>query len=61
MRLLREGRMPADWSKSWMIRIYKGKGDAMGCGSHKGIKLLEHALKAFERVIEQSEAQSADK
>ena len=50
--VVREGGMPADWNKSWMISIYKGKGDAMECGSHRGIKLLEHAMKVFERVIE---------
>src|SRR5207244_8884791 len=42
----------ADWCKSWMISIYKGKGDAMECGSYRGIKLLEHAMKVFERVTE---------
>ena len=50
--VVREGKVPADWCKSWMISIYKGKGDAMECGSYRGIKLLEHAMKVFERVIE---------
>jgi hypothetical protein len=50
--ILREGRVPADWSRSWLVSIYKGKGDAMECGSYRGIKLLEHAMKVFERVIE---------
>src|SRR3989454_6651334 len=50
--VVREGKVPADWCKSWMISIYKGKGDALECGSYRGIKLLEHAMKVFERVIE---------
>jgi Reverse transcriptase (RNA-dependent DNA polymerase) len=50
--IVREGRMPEDWSKSWLVSIYKGKGDAMDCGSYRGVKLLEHAMKVFERVIE---------
>jgi len=29
--------------------IYKGKGDPMECGSYRGIKLLEHAMKIVER------------
>src|SRR5207253_7335799 len=37
--VVREGKVPADWCKSWMISIYKGKGDAMECGSYRGIKL----------------------
>ena len=33
--VLKEGRIPNDWSKSWMVSIYKGKGDALDCGSHR--------------------------
>jgi len=32
--------------------IYKGKGDTMECGSYRGIKLLEHAMKVVERIFE---------
>ena len=35
-----------------MVSIYKDKGDALECNSYRGIKLLEHAMKVFERVIE---------
>ena len=51
--VLKEGRrIPNDWSKSRMVSVYKGKGDALDCGSYKGIKLLEHVMKLFERIIE---------
>ena len=30
----------------------KGKGDPMECGSYRGIKLLEHAMKVVERIFE---------
>jgi hypothetical protein len=30
----------------------QGKGDALACGSYRGIKLLEYAMKVLERVIE---------
>ena len=50
--VLKEGRIPNDWSKSWMVSIYKGKGDALDCASYRGIKLLEHVMKLFERIIE---------
>ena len=33
--------------------VCKGKGDALACGSYRGIKLLEHAMKVLERVIEE--------
>ena len=50
--VVKEGKMPNDWDKSLMVNVYKGKGDALECGSYRGIKLLEHAMKVFERVME---------
>jgi len=29
-----------------VLPIYEGKGDPIECGSYRGIKLLEHAMKA---------------
>ena len=34
------------------MTICKQKGDAVECGNYRGIKLLEIALKVYERVIE---------
>src|SRR5208282_842220 len=50
--IVEEGRIPADWKKSWMISVYKVKRDALECGSYRGIKLLDQVMKVFERVIE---------
>ena len=50
--VVRDGRIPDDWRRSWMVTVYKGKGDALECGSYRGIKLLEQAMKVLERVIE---------
>ena len=50
--VVKEGKIPEDWCKSWMVNVYKGKGDALECGSYRGIRLLEHALKILERVVE---------
>jgi hypothetical protein len=50
--VVKEGKIPADWTKSWMVNVYKGKGDALECGSYRGIKLLEHVMKILERIIE---------
>ncbi|HXJ94687.1 MAG TPA: reverse transcriptase domain-containing protein [Terriglobia bacterium] len=47
-----EGKIPDDWKKSWMVSVYKGKGDALECGSYRGIKLLDQVMKVLERVIE---------
>ena len=35
-----------------VLPICKGKGDPMECGSYRGIKLLEHAMKVVERIFE---------
>ena len=35
-----------------MVSVYKGKGNALECGSHLGIKLLDKVMKVLERVIE---------
>ncbi|GJV68078.1 retrovirus-related pol polyprotein LINE-1 [Tanacetum coccineum] len=35
-----------------VIPIYKNKGDAQMCSNYKGIKLLGHTMKLWERVIE---------
>ena len=50
--VVKEGKIPQDWCKSWMINVYKGKGDALECGSYRGIKLLEHVMKILKKVKE---------
>jgi len=49
---LTDERIPGDLQNSEIVTIYKQKGDALECGNYRGIKLLEIALKAYERVIE---------
>ena len=34
------------------MNVYKGKGDALACGSYRGIKLLDQVMKILERVLE---------
>ena len=34
------------------MNVYKGKGDALACGSYRGIKLLYQVMKIFEKVLE---------
>ena len=35
-----------------LISIYKNKGDAQCCGNYRGIKLMSHTMKVWERIIE---------
>ena len=50
--IVKEGSIPADWKSSVVLPVYKGKGDLMECGSYRGIKLLEHAMKFVEKIFE---------
>nr|GEX21568.1 hypothetical protein [Tanacetum cinerariifolium] len=45
-------KMPNEWRVSEVIPIYKNKGDAQVCSNNIGIKLLNHTMKLWERVIE---------
>ena len=44
--------MPEDLATSVVIPIFKGTGDIMICDMYWGVKLLEHAMKIFENVLE---------
>jgi len=50
--ILKEGCIPEDWKSSVILPIYKEKGDPTECGSYRGIKLLEHAMKVVQRIFE---------
>ena len=50
--MIKNGDAPTDWESSFIINIYKGKGDALTRGNYRGLKLLDHVMKGVERVIE---------
>ena len=35
-----------------MIPVFEGKGDIMNSVMNRGVKLLEHAMKIIEKVLE---------
>ena len=45
--------MPEEWEDSLTISVYKGKGDAFTCSKHRGVRLLEHGMKLWEKVLEE--------
>ena len=51
-RLLVGERMPEKWIRSVLILIYKNKEDAQCCGNYRGIQLMSHTMKVWERIIE---------
>ena len=48
---MRKG-IPEEWRTSTITPIYKQKEDPLECNKFRGIKLLSHTLKLWERVVE---------
>ncbi len=46
--VVRSGKVPEDWKSSFLVPVYKGKGDPMQCENYRAIKLLEHGMKIME-------------
>ena len=44
--------MSDKWRKSLLVPIFKNTGDAQECANYRGIKLMCHTLKLWERIIE---------
>ena len=51
-KIFSSNKMPEEWRLSEVIPIYKNKGDVQVCSNYRGIKLLSHTMKLWERVIE---------
>ena len=51
-RLLQGEKMLDERRRSVLVPLYKGKGDIKECGNYRGIKLMSHSMKLWERVIE---------
>jgi hypothetical protein len=50
--IYRLNKMPEEWRRSILVPIYKNKGDIQSCTNYRGIKLMSHTMKLWERVIE---------
>ena len=50
-RVLDGKGMLEDWKTSFIMPIYKGKGDMMNCDAYRRVKLLEYGVKTVERVL----------
>ena len=51
-KIWRTNKMPNEWRKSTLVPLYKNKGDIQDCTNYRGIKLMSHIMKLWERVIE---------
>ena len=50
--IIRDGKVPSDWEQSFIVCLYKGKGDALERGSYRGLKLIEQVNKILERIVD---------
>ena len=48
----KHGKIPEDWEMSFILNLYKGKGDALNRGNYRGLKLTEHVMKVMERIVD---------
>ncbi|KAM2872431.1 hypothetical protein FF1_019947 [Malus domestica] len=51
-KILKMKKMPNEWRTSTLVPIYKNKGDVQNCMNYRGIKLMSHTMKLWDRVIE---------
>ena len=50
--IIQENSIPSRWDVSIILKYVKGKGAALDRSNYRGLELIEHALKVFEKVIE---------
>ena len=50
--MIHDNIMPSEWDDSFIISLFKGKGEALDRGNYRGLKLTEHVLKVVECIIE---------
>ncbi|KAK3541917.1 hypothetical protein QTP86_008097 [Hemibagrus guttatus] len=51
-RVLESERMPEELRRSVLVPIFKNKGDVQSCSNYRGINLMSHTMKLWERVVE---------
>ena len=47
-----EKGIPTVWRTSILTPLYKGKGNVTECTNYRGIKLMCHGMKLYERLVE---------
>ena len=48
--IIHDGKLPTDWEQSFIVCLYKGKGNALDRGIYRGLKLTKQAMKILERI-----------
>ena len=51
-KIFEQEKMPEEWRDSVIVPIFKEKGDIQDCGNYRGIKMISHNMKIWERIID---------
>ena len=51
-KIMDSERIPEKWRESILIPIFKAK-DVQSCENYRGIKLMSHTLKIFQRILDE--------
>ncbi|XP_068241087.1 uncharacterized protein [Palaemon carinicauda] len=51
-KIFNQEKILEEWRGSLIIPIYKGNGDTQKCGNYRGIKIISHTMKIWEKIIE---------
>ena len=46
--IIRDGKVPSDWKQSFLVCLYKGKGDVLERGNYRSLKLTEQVMSLGE-------------
>lgn len=58
--ILKTAKIPKEWRFGTLIPLYKNKGDIQSCNNYRGIKLLSHTMKIWERMVEKRMRRDGD-
>ena len=50
--LICDGKVPSDCEQSFIVCLYKGKGDALDRGNYRGLKLTQQVMEVLERIVD---------
>ena len=50
--IFRDGKLPSDWEQSFIVCLYKGKGDALERENYHSLKLTEQVMKVLDRIVD---------
>ena len=51
-KIFEQEKMPEEWRESVIVPIFKENGGIQDCGNYRGIKMISHTMKIWERIVD---------